>query len=105
MSCEIEFFISLIYYMNDNIKVNNLIGQISLVFCEPYFETSVLPWHSLQFLYQLKSCSHLLAKNAAVLPQKMTIWGLPVQFRDLWKIRYPLDNCCGFDMKPFDEVR
>ncbi|KAL7641061.1 UNVERIFIED_CONTAM: hypothetical protein RMT77_008198 [Armadillidium vulgare] len=80
------------------------IERISLVFCEPFFETSILPWHPLQFLYQLKSCSHLLAENAVVLPQEMTLWGLPVQFRDLWKIRYPLDTCCGFDMKPFDKL-
>ncbi|KAB7497129.1 Protein arginine N-methyltransferase 7, partial [Armadillidium nasatum] len=84
-------------------KLEN-IERISLVFCEPFFETSILPWHPLQFLYQLKSCSHLLAENAVVLPQEMTLWGLPVQFRDLWKIRYPLDTCCGFDMKPFDKL-
>lgn len=74
------------------------------MFSEPFFDTSLLPWHSLRLVYHLKSWTALLSKEVVILPSSMSISAVLVQFRDLWKIRAPLNSCCGFSMQPFDEV-
>lgn len=87
-----------------DIPVEQIIAPGSITFSEPYFSTSLLPWHSLYCWYLRNSMQHLLAENAISLPKKMTIWGVPVQYRDLWKIRAPLHECNGFKMEIFDSL-
>ncbi|KAK7070765.1 Protein arginine N-methyltransferase 7 [Halocaridina rubra] len=87
-----------------DISPEQLMAPVSIVFSEPFFTTSLLPWHSLYCWYMRNSGLHLIADGAVSLPCAVTIWGLPVQFRDLWKIRAPLHQCNGFKMDIFDNL-
>ncbi|XP_077371640.1 protein arginine N-methyltransferase 7 [Festucalex cinctus] len=78
--------------------------QISLLIGEPYFCTSLLPWHSLYFWYCRTTLADLLQPNATILPCSATLHMVAVEFRDLWRIRAPCVTCEGFDVTPMDEM-
>lgn len=83
----------------DQIKEHS--EEINLVFAEPHFISSILPWDNAYFAYIKEN---LLNTNLKIIPQSSTIWMVPVQFRDLHKIRAPLHKCEGFNMEPFDKL-
>ncbi|KAG7162057.1 arginine N-methyltransferase 7-like [Homarus americanus] len=85
-------------------SVEQMVSPATITFSEPFFSTSLLPWHSLYCWYMRNTCLHLLAPGAIRTPGTVTIWGLPVQYRDLWKIRAPLHQCNGFKMDIFDKL-
>ncbi|XP_051916832.1 protein arginine N-methyltransferase 7 isoform X1 [Hippocampus zosterae] len=78
--------------------------QISLLIGEPYFCTSLLPWHSLYFWYCRTTLAGLLRPNATILPCSATLHMVAVEFQDLWRIRAPCVTCEGFDVTPMDEM-
>ena len=39
-----------------------------------------------------------------LLPQRATLWALPVHYKDLWKIRAPVEYTEGFNLQPFDDL-
>ncbi|KAK2867103.1 hypothetical protein Q8A67_025220 [Cirrhinus molitorella] len=79
-------------------------NQISVLMGEPYFSTSLLPWHSLFFWYCRTTVAQLLHPNATILPRAATLYIVAVEFRDLWRIRAPCGTCEGFDVSPMDEM-
>lgn len=79
-------------------------NQISVLMGEPYFSTSLLPWHSLFFWYCRTAVAQLLHPNATILPRAATLYIIAVEFRDLWRIRAPCGSCEGFDVSPMDEM-
>jgi protein arginine N-methyltransferase 7 len=66
---------------------------------------SLLPWHNLRYWYSL---SHLRDQTsdtgAVILPRGAELWGVPMHYEHLWKIRSPLYQVEGFEMKHFDEI-
>ncbi|XP_035521546.1 protein arginine N-methyltransferase 7 [Morone saxatilis] len=78
--------------------------QISVLMGEPYFSTSLLPWHSLFFWYCRTTLAGLLRPNATILPCSATLHMMAVEFQDLWRIRAPCGTCEGFDVTPMDEM-
>ena len=44
------------------------------------------------------------ASTKEFMSKKAIIWGCPVTFDHLWKIRAPLNIVEGFDLSHFDEV-
>lgn len=97
------------------IEKNNLINQvtiidsfenlpssdeISLVFAEPYYISSILPWDNLHFWYLVSK----YPKHIMRIPQKAVIKGVVMEFKDLQKIRAPLGTCEGFDLTIFDDL-
>ncbi|XP_066504878.1 protein arginine N-methyltransferase 7 [Hoplias malabaricus] len=78
--------------------------QISVLMGEPYFSTSLLPWHSLFFWYCRTALAGLLRPGAIVLPSSASLHLLAVEFQDLWRIRAPCGTCEGFDVSPMDEM-
>ncbi|XP_044125467.1 protein arginine N-methyltransferase 7 [Bufo gargarizans] len=78
-------------------KLTALIG-------EPFFTTSLLPWHNLCFWYSRTALSDNLAEDCAVLPMSASLYVLAVEFKDLWRIRSPCGNCEGFDVSIMDEM-
>ncbi|XP_037396614.1 protein arginine N-methyltransferase 7 [Pygocentrus nattereri] len=78
--------------------------QISVLMGEPYFSTSLLPWHSLFFWYCRTALARLLRPGATILPSSATLYLLGVEFQDLWRIRAPCGTCEGFDVSPMDEM-
>uniref|UniRef100_A0A673XXN6 Protein arginine N-methyltransferase n=1 Tax=Salmo trutta TaxID=8032 RepID=A0A673XXN6_SALTR len=78
--------------------------KISVLIGEPYFSTSLLPWHSLYFWYCRTALVRLLTPNATILPCSATLCMVAVEFQDLWRIRAPCGTCEGFDVGPMDEM-
>jgi hypothetical protein len=78
--------------------------QINLLIGEPFFSTSILPWHNLHFLYARSEIGHLLARDCTILPVATTIRAIAVDFEHLWKIRSAVGVCEGFDLKIFDSL-
>ncbi|KAM9854060.1 protein arginine N-methyltransferase 7 [Aulostomus maculatus] len=78
--------------------------QISVLMGEPYFSTSLLPWHSLFFWYCRTALAGLLQPSATILPCSATLHMVAVEFKDLWRIRAPCGTCEGFDVTPMDEM-
>lgn len=78
--------------------------QISVLMGEPYFSTSLLPWHSLFFWYCRTALAGLLQPGATILPCSASLHMVAVEFQDLWRIRAPCGTCEGFDVTPMDEM-
>ncbi|XP_012677757.2 protein arginine N-methyltransferase 7 [Clupea harengus] len=78
--------------------------QVSVLMGEPYFGTSLLPWHSLFFWYCRTALAQVLQPNATILPSSATLYMMGVEFRDLWRIRAPCGSCEGFDVTSMDDM-
>jgi protein arginine N-methyltransferase 7 len=86
-------------------KTSLFFWQVSLIFGEPNFSLSLLPWHNLLFWYNLQSVlKQVGSQSAVILPRKAELWAVPVHFADLWKIRCPLHFVEGFQMEHFDNI-
>ncbi|KAF6724501.1 Protein arginine N-methyltransferase 7 [Oryzias melastigma] len=89
----------------DHLSRNDLGDQqVSLLMGEPFFSTSLLPWHSLFFWYCRSALSGLLRPDATILPCSASLHVAAVEFQDLWRIRAPCGRCEGFDVSPMDEM-
>ncbi|XP_071172911.1 protein arginine N-methyltransferase 7-like [Mytilus edulis] len=89
----------------ENVTIDDLDGnKVDLVVGEPYFQTSMLPWHHIQFWHSVKCLPTILHPETIVLPCRMTIHAVAVDFIDLWKIKAPIGNCEGFDLDIFDKL-
>ncbi|XP_007429234.1 protein arginine N-methyltransferase 7 [Python bivittatus] len=78
--------------------------KISLLIGEPFFSTSLLPWHNLYFWYARTALASHLASDVTVLPQAASLHLMTVEFKDLWRIRSPCGTCEGFDVHIMDEM-
>uniref|UniRef100_A0A3Q2D8F8 Protein arginine N-methyltransferase n=1 Tax=Cyprinodon variegatus TaxID=28743 RepID=A0A3Q2D8F8_CYPVA len=88
-----------------SLQVNDrFVQQISVLMGEPYFSTSLLPWHSLFFWYCRTALAGILRPSATILPSSASLHMMAVEFQDLWRIRAPCGTCEGFDVSPMDEM-
>uniref|UniRef100_A0A8C0SBU8 Protein arginine N-methyltransferase n=1 Tax=Canis lupus familiaris TaxID=9615 RepID=A0A8C0SBU8_CANLF len=78
--------------------------QVSLLLGEPFFTTSLLPWHNLYFWYVRTAVDQHLGPGAVVMPQAASLYAVVVEFRDLWRIRSPCGDCEGFDVHIMDDM-
>ncbi|XP_057348819.1 protein arginine N-methyltransferase 7 isoform X3 [Manis pentadactyla] len=78
--------------------------KVSLLLGEPFFTTSLLPWHNLYFWYVRTAVDRHLGPGAVVLPQAASLHAVVVEFRDLWRIRSPCGDCEGFDVHIMDDM-
>uniref|UniRef100_A0A1I8N5W2 Protein arginine N-methyltransferase n=2 Tax=Musca domestica TaxID=7370 RepID=A0A1I8N5W2_MUSDO len=98
----------------ENVKIVQKLGDITddelqavnFIFAEPYFLTSILPWDNFYFgtlLMQLKDKFHKF-EEMPISPLGAKIYCVPLEFLDLHKIRSPVKECEGFDLRLFDEM-
>ncbi|NXP15831.1 ANM7 methyltransferase, partial [Thinocorus orbignyianus] len=78
--------------------------KVSVLVGEPFFTTSLLPWHNLYFWYARTAVSSHLTSNVTVLPQSASLHMMIVEFQDLWRIRSPCGTCEGFDVQTLDDM-
>lgn len=78
--------------------------EIDVVFSEPYFTTTILPWHNLSYSYLLQEVKPFLKEDVKIFPHRAVIKAIAVQFKDLHKISIPVKSCEGFTMQPFDAL-
>ncbi|XP_071503684.1 protein arginine N-methyltransferase 7-like [Diadema antillarum] len=79
-------------------------NKVDLVLSEPFFITSLLPWHNLYLWYAIASLRPLLAPNVKLLPSRARLMGVAVQFDHLWKFHAPVETLEGFDVRIFDNL-
>ena len=70
--------------------------QYLLTLGEPYFASSTTCWHDLLFLNKFKSINHF--------PSKFTMKACLVEFKDLYKIRYPVGMKSDLNLQPIDDI-
>ncbi|NXC18476.1 ANM7 methyltransferase, partial [Corythaeola cristata] len=78
--------------------------KISVLVGEPFFTTSLLPWHNLYFWYARTAVTSHLTSDVTVLPQSASLHMMIVEFQDLWRIRSPCGTCEGFDVQTMDDM-
>ncbi|XP_075796455.1 protein arginine N-methyltransferase 7 isoform X2 [Pelodiscus sinensis] len=78
--------------------------KVSVLIGEPFFTTSLLPWHNLYFLYARTAVATHLTNNVTILPQSASLYMMIVEFKDLWRIRSPCGICEGFDVHIMDDM-
>lgn len=78
--------------------------KADLLLSEPFFSTSLLPWHNLQFWFLRPNIRHLLHASAVIVPRAARFYGVAVEFDHLWKIRAPVRQAEGFDLSAFDRL-
>lgn len=89
----------------DNVQdVSENLKEVDVVFSEPYFTTSILPWDNLLFAYLLKDVTQYLREDVKIFPNKAVVKAVAVDFENLFKIRAALGDCQGFSMKTFDDL-
>ncbi|XP_069017981.1 protein arginine N-methyltransferase 7 [Embiotoca jacksoni] len=89
----------------EQLTSNDVGGQrISVLMGEPYFSTTLLPWHSLFFWFCRSTLAGVLRPDATVLPGSASLHMVAVEFQDLWRIRAPCGSCEGFDVTPMDDM-
>ncbi|XP_052758972.1 protein arginine N-methyltransferase 7 isoform X1 [Galleria mellonella] len=103
----------LIDYINEN-SLNNvtivpniddsIVTQVTNVISDPNFSNALLPWENLKMAYILYKYNSKLRSDVSITPEGCELWGMPVEFQDLHKIRIPLDKCEGIDMTTFDNL-
>uniref|UniRef100_A0AAQ5YSS3 Protein arginine N-methyltransferase n=1 Tax=Amphiprion ocellaris TaxID=80972 RepID=A0AAQ5YSS3_AMPOC len=93
-----------VFSLENSRMSRQVIEQISVLVGEPYFSTSLLPWHSLFFWFCRSALSGLLRPDASILPGSASLHMVAVEFQDLWRIRAPCGTCEGFDVTPMDEM-
>lgn len=71
---------------------------------EPFFSSSILPWHNLQFWYMKNQLSDIFDENVQIIPGLVEFYVMAVQFEHLWKIRAPVIQVEGFNLHPFDDI-
>ncbi|XP_071785019.1 protein arginine N-methyltransferase 7-like [Asterias amurensis] len=110
--------------MEDMIKSNNLIDDITVLnqnaqelpneifknqkidvlMGEPFFISSILPWHNLHFWYARTALASHLADSALILPCCARLRGVALEFEHLWKFHAPVGDIEGFDVRIFDSL-
>uniref|UniRef100_A0A8C4Q1U0 Protein arginine methyltransferase 7 n=1 Tax=Eptatretus burgeri TaxID=7764 RepID=A0A8C4Q1U0_EPTBU len=89
----------------EDVSSDDLQGKkVSVLIAEPFFTTSLLPWHNLYFWYARSALDPLLRQDAKILPHFATLHLMAVQFQDLWKIIAPVGECEGFDVSVMDAM-
>jgi protein arginine N-methyltransferase 7 len=76
------------------------------VVADPFFQSSVLPWHNLHFWYAVKELKACFSPNVSFVPKTGILKGIVVKYKDLWKIRAPVGRVCNgdFDLVDFDNL-
>nr|XP_021528211.1 protein arginine N-methyltransferase 7 isoform X2 [Aotus nancymaae] len=101
----LEDKISIIEKRPESLTNEDLKGRkVSLLLGEPFFTTSLLPWHNLYFWYVRTTVDQHLGPGAVVMPQAASLHAVVVEFTDLWRIRSPCRDCEGFDMHIMDDM-
>ncbi|XP_011181598.2 protein arginine N-methyltransferase 7 [Zeugodacus cucurbitae] len=89
---------------NINSIPESKLAQLTHIFAEPYFFSAILPWDNFQFGHLLQSILEKLPPTVKISPHSAKIFAVPVQFTDLHKIRTPVQQCEGFDLRLFDRM-
>jgi len=86
--------------VKDSEKFKNLIPDI--VISEPYFSSSLLPWHHLRIWNIFTKLNK--KQSTKIYPSKAALKICVVSFKELWKVRAPVCKIENFDLSNFDDL-
>lgn len=78
-----------------------------VVVTEPFFSTSILPWHAmLRYLHLIEGIRNVFGNgmHLEIHPSEAKLFCMPVCFKHLWKIAAPVGIVDGFDLNDFDKI-
>ena len=100
--------------------------RIDAVIGEPFFSSSLLPWHNLHYWYALTALKKHMSPECAVLPNTASLMAIAgwylhvasqrmiftitksscdaVNFKDMYNLRAPVGTVEGFDISAFDKA-
>lgn len=78
--------------------------KFNVILAEPYFSSSLLPWHHLQIWKLFAKYKELNGDGTTFYPLKAMLKACVVSFKDLWKVQAPIENILGFDLGEFDDM-
>ena len=70
-----------------------------VIISEPYFSSSLLPWHHFQIWYLINDLDPI-----KIYPSKASLKACLIELDDLWKVRAPVVQVEGFDLSDFDSL-
>ncbi|XP_060604526.1 protein arginine N-methyltransferase 7-like [Ruditapes philippinarum] len=88
----------------EDIGETDIPEKIDIIIGEPVFQSSLLPWDNMCYWYLSQQFGNHLSDQCKVLPGKMTIYAIAVNYVDLWKIRADVGICEGFNIQEFDKI-
>jgi len=86
--------------VKDSENFKNLIPDI--VISEPYFSSSLLPWHHLRIWNIFTKLNK--KQSTKIYPSKAALKICVVSFKELWKVRAPVCKIENFDLSNFDDL-
>ncbi|XP_078684799.1 protein arginine N-methyltransferase 7-like [Branchiostoma floridae x Branchiostoma belcheri] len=78
--------------------------KVAMVIAEPYYTSSLLPWHNLYFWYVCTRLRPQLLEGAAVMPARASLVAVAMEFENLWRLRAPVGRVEGFDISVMDQM-
>ena len=89
--------------------------KVNIVLGDPFFHSSILPWHNLYFWYAKEDLRWAFANDVIVLPSRSFLKGIAVAFKDLHLIKSPVGRLpslkaendpldFGYDLQDFDDL-
>lgn len=78
--------------------------RIGALIGEPYYLSSLLPWHALQFWYACDALRPIMSASVHISPRRARLVGMCVEFDKLQRIQAPVDIVAGFNLKAYDAV-
>ncbi|XP_028392540.1 protein arginine N-methyltransferase 7-like [Dendronephthya gigantea] len=89
----------------DQLTKMDIQDEVDVILGEPFFISSLVPWHDLYFWYASRSVmSNLCDHKIKVNPGSACLKAVAVELDDLWKIRAPLGSVEGFNVQAFDKL-
>ncbi|GMS89557.1 hypothetical protein PENTCL1PPCAC_11732 [Pristionchus entomophagus] len=96
------------HYQLNNVQVVADMADLpkpSLIVGEPFFLSSVLPWENLPFWYEVEKIRSIHRdKSIPVMPNRCSIRGIPMKFRDLHNTAGRVGTVNGFNLSKFDDL-
>ena len=89
----------------DQLTKTDIPEKLEVVLGEPFFLSSLAPWHDLYFWYATRKVVSMFDNpKIEVYPGSACLKAIAVELKDLWKIKAPLGSVEGFNVQAFDRL-
>ncbi|XP_064394524.1 protein arginine N-methyltransferase 7-like isoform X2 [Halichondria panicea] len=88
----------------EDFKMASSEPHLDAVVGEPFFSSSLLPWHNLHYWYSLCNLRKFMKPECAVVPGVIVLKAIAVKFENMYKLREPVGTVEGFNISEFDKA-
>jgi hypothetical protein len=79
-------------------------ARVGALIAEPYYLSTLLPWHALQFWYAADALRTVLSPTAAISPRAATLLAMCVEFEHLHQTQARVRTVAGCNLEAYDAV-